>query len=99
MANDDDNSSNSSGTSNRGFAAMDDQKQREIASKGGSASGGNFKNDREKAREAGRKGCQASRRNTLDHTCSDALIKRPGHGAFSAFIMVIPRGIEPLLPG
>lgn len=42
----------------RGFAAMDPEEQREIASKGGSASGGNFKNDRQKAREAGRKGGQ-----------------------------------------
>jgi uncharacterized protein len=40
----------------RGFAAMDPHKQREIASKGGKASGGNFANDREKARSAGRKG-------------------------------------------
>jgi uncharacterized protein len=44
------------GTSKRGFASMDPDKQREIASKGGKASGGNFKNDREKARAAGRKG-------------------------------------------
>lgn len=42
-------------TSNRGFAAMDSDKQREIASMGGSASGGNFKNDRDKASEAGKK--------------------------------------------
>jgi uncharacterized protein len=55
---------NNSGTSNRGFAAMDENKQREIASKGGSASGGNFKNDRQKAREAGRKGGQSSSRST-----------------------------------
>lgn len=41
---------------NRGFASMDEDKQREIASKGGSASGGNFKNDRDKARRAGKKG-------------------------------------------
>lgn len=47
-------------TSNRGFAAMDREKQRLIASKGGKASGGNFANDREKAREAGRKGGQNS---------------------------------------
>jgi uncharacterized protein len=46
------------GSSNRGFAAMDQQKQRDIASKGGQASGGNFKNDRERAAEAGRKGGQ-----------------------------------------
>lgn len=43
-------------TSKRGFASMDQDKQREIASKGGKASGGNFKNDRKRAQEAGRKG-------------------------------------------
>jgi uncharacterized protein len=47
-------------TSNRGFASMDDEQQREIASKGGKASGGNFKNDPERASEAGKKGGQAS---------------------------------------
>jgi uncharacterized protein len=45
--------------SNRGFAAMDEKKQREIASKGGQASGGNFKNDPGRASEAGRKGGQS----------------------------------------
>jgi len=43
-------------TSNRGFASMDESKQREIASKGGKASPGNFKHDREKASRAGKKG-------------------------------------------
>lgn len=38
----------------RGFASMDRDKQRKIASKGGRASGGNFKNDREKASRAGK---------------------------------------------
>jgi uncharacterized protein len=33
---------------------------KEQASKGGSKSGGNFKNDREKARRAGRKGGRSS---------------------------------------
>lgn len=47
------------GTSNRGFASMDEDKQREIASKGGSVSGGNFKNDPQRASEAGRKGGRA----------------------------------------
>lgn len=52
--------------SNRGFAAMDEETQREIASKGGQSQGkennpGNFANDRQKASEAGRKGGQASR--------------------------------------
>ena len=46
-------------TSKRGFASMGEQKQREIASKGGQASGGNFKNDPERASEAGRKGGQS----------------------------------------
>lgn len=45
----------------RGFAGMDDEKQREIASKGGHSQGkennpGNFANDPERASEAGRKG-------------------------------------------
>lgn len=48
-------------TSNRGFASMDDKKQRAIASKGGKSQGkennpGNFANDREKASRAGREG-------------------------------------------
>lgn len=46
-------------TSDRGFASMDESKQREIASKGGSKSGGNFKNDTQKASSAGKKGAQA----------------------------------------
>lgn len=49
-----DNNQNQS--SERGFASMDKDKQREIASEGGKASGGNFKNDPERAAEAGRKG-------------------------------------------
>lgn len=32
-------------TDSRGFALMDEEKQKEIASKGGQASSGNFKND------------------------------------------------------
>jgi uncharacterized protein len=48
----------------RGFAAMDEATQRGIASKGGQSQGkennpGNFANDRERAREAGRKGGEA----------------------------------------
>lgn len=46
-------------TSNRGFASMDEDKQRKIASKGGSMSGGNFKNDPQRASEAGKKGAEA----------------------------------------
>ena len=59
MAND--NSTNS-GTSNRGFASMDDDKQREIASKGGKASGGQFgKPGGADPSKAGRKGGKSSR--------------------------------------
>ncbi len=38
---------------------MDESKQRDIASRGGQASGGNFRNDPERASEAGRKGGQS----------------------------------------
>ncbi|HVW13445.1 MAG TPA: KGG domain-containing protein [Mucilaginibacter sp.] len=49
-------------TSQRGFASMDDEKQREIASKGGKAaheSGHAHEFSSEEAREAGRKGGEA----------------------------------------
>ncbi|URD60522.1 general stress protein [Sphingomonas sp. KRR8] len=49
------------GKAKRGFAAMDPNRQREIASKGGKASGGNFANDRSRAAEAGRVGGKVSR--------------------------------------
>ncbi len=48
-------------TSKRGFASMDSDRQREIASKGGKASGGNFKNDPERAAKAGKIGGKSSR--------------------------------------
>jgi uncharacterized protein len=51
------------GTSNRGFASMDEEKQREIASKGGKAAhekGTAHEFTPEEAREAGRKGGKAS---------------------------------------
>ncbi|MBE7940542.1 MULTISPECIES: KGG domain-containing protein [Ramlibacter] len=50
------------GTSNRGFASMDPQRQREIASEGGRAAhekGTAHEFTSEEAREAGRKGGQA----------------------------------------
>ncbi len=55
-------------TNKRGFASMEDSKQREIASKGGKSQSketnpGNFANDREKASEAGKRGGQNSHRN------------------------------------
>lgn len=52
-----------SDTSNRGFASMDEDKQREIASKGGKAAhekGTAHEFTSEEAREAGKKGGEAS---------------------------------------
>ncbi len=43
-------------TSKRGFASMSKEKQREIASKGGRSSGGQFKSGDERTRRAGKKG-------------------------------------------
>ncbi|THF71602.1 general stress protein [Deinococcus sp. Arct2-2] len=56
-----------SASSGRGFARMDPQRQREIASKGGQAahaSGNAHQFTSEEARAAGRKGGQASRGRT-----------------------------------
>lgn len=55
-------SSNQGGKSNRGFASMDPQRQREIASEGGRAAhekGTAHEFTSEEAREAGRKGGMA----------------------------------------
>lgn len=46
---------------NRGFAGMDKDKQRKIASEGGKASGGQFKSGDERTRKAGKKGGEATR--------------------------------------
>jgi general stress protein YciG len=57
------NQDKKSDTSNRGFASMDEDKQREIASQGGKAShekGTGHEFTSEEAREAGRKGGQNS---------------------------------------
>ena len=47
-------------TGGRGFASMDEDKQRAIAAKGGHESGGNFRNDPQRAAVAGHKGGQVS---------------------------------------
>lgn len=55
-----------SDTSNRGFASMDEDKQREIASKGGQAAhekGTAHEFTSEEAREAGKKGGEAVSQN------------------------------------
>ena len=57
---------NRDSTSNRGFASMDDDKQREIASKGGQSvpdEKRSFSQDPELASEAGRKGGENSHGN------------------------------------
>lgn len=60
---------NNNGTSRRGFASMDEEKQREIASKGGKAAhekGTAHEFDSQEAAEAGRKGGQARAQNRQD---------------------------------
>lgn len=44
---------------NRGFASMDEDKQRRIASKGGKTSGGSFEEGSTRASKAGKKGAEA----------------------------------------
>lgn len=54
---------NKTSTSNRGFASMDGEKQREIARKGGESVPNekrSFSRDRELAAQAGRKGGESS---------------------------------------
>lgn len=61
-SNNQDNEGSKKGSSNRGFASMDPQRQREIASEGGRAAhekGTAHEFTSEEAREAGRKGGQA----------------------------------------
>lgn len=63
MADNENKSQSGGGTSNRGFASMDEEKQREIASKGGKSvppEERSFSKDPSLAAEAGRKGGQAS---------------------------------------
>lgn len=70
------NQGNQGGKSNRGFASMDPQRQREIASEGGRAAhekGTAHEFTSEEAREAGRKGGMArsaNRRNAMNQASS-----------------------------
>jgi general stress protein YciG len=70
------NQGNQGGKSNRGFASMDPQRQREIASEGGRAAhekGTAHEFTSEEAREAGRKGGMArsaNRRNAMNQNNS-----------------------------
>ena len=66
MPNSKNNPEKTTGSSKRGFASMDQAKQREISSKGGKAaheSGRAHQFDSEQARAAGKKGGSASSRN------------------------------------
>ena len=61
-------------TSNRGFASMDDDKQRDIASKGGQsvpAEKRSFSQDHDLAAEAGRKGGESSGGGDRQQSASD----------------------------
>jgi general stress protein YciG len=72
------NQGNQGGKSNRGFASMDPQRQREIASEGGRAAhekGTAHEFTSEEAREAGRKGGMArsaNRRNAMSNGSSNS---------------------------
>jgi general stress protein YciG len=71
----DNNQGKKSGTSNRGFASMDPQRQREIASEGGRAAhekGTAHEFTSEEAREAGRKGGQARSQNRAKNNSQGA---------------------------
>lgn len=80
------NQGNQGGKSNRGFASMDPQRQREIASEGGRAAhekGTAHEFTSEEAREAGRKGGMArsaNRRNAMGSSGSSSGSSSHGGG-------------------
>ena len=82
-------SSNQGGKSNRGFASMDPQRQREIASEGGRAAhekGTAHEFTSEEAREAGRKGGMArsaNRRNAMNNQSNSGSSHAGGGGSSS----------------
>jgi general stress protein YciG len=72
---------NNQGNSQRGFAAMDEQKQREIASKGGKAAhekGTAHEFDSEEARAAGQKGGKAAHEKGTAHEFDSEEASRAG---------------------
>ena len=81
------NQGNQGGKSNRGFASMDPQRQREIASEGGRAAhekGTAHEFTSEEAREAGRKGGMArsaNRRKAMEPSSSHASGSNSGGGS------------------
>ena len=83
------NQGNQGGKSNRGFASMDPQRQREIASEGGRAAhekGTAHEFTSEEAREAGRKGGMArsaNRRKAMDSGSGSSNSGSSSHGSGS----------------
>lgn len=83
------NQGNQGGKSNRGFASMDPQRQREIASEGGRAAhekGTAHEFTSEEAREAGRKGGMArsaNRRNAMNQSSSGSHASASNSGGSS----------------
>jgi len=74
-SNNQDNEGSKKGSSNRGFASMDPQRQREIASEGGRAAhekGTAHEFTSEEAREAGRKGGQARSQSNRSNRSSNS---------------------------
>ncbi len=70
------------GTSERGFASMDEEKQREIASKGGKAAhekGTAHEFTPEEAREAGHKGGKAAHERGTAHEFTPEEAREAGH--------------------
>ena len=81
-------------SSGRGFAAMDENRQREIAAKGGHESGGNFRNDPQRASEAAaRAGTRAA---ATSRTTANVL---PKPAARAASTDLKNKRKAPLLPG
>jgi general stress protein YciG len=83
------NQGNQGGKSNRGFASMDPQRQREIASEGGRAAhekGTAHEFTSEEAREAGRKGGMArsaNRRSAMSGSSGSSNSEGSSHGSGS----------------
>ncbi|HVY72706.1 MAG TPA: KGG domain-containing protein [Candidatus Paceibacterota bacterium] len=76
---------NNNNRSGRGFAGMDPDKQREIASKGGKAAhekGTAHEFDSQEAAEAGAKGGKASHSNDSNHNGSNRNQERDEDGRF-----------------
>ena len=78
--------------SKRGFGAMDPEQRRQMARKGGRMSGGNFKNDRNRAAELGsRGGKNSSGTFAADPARAAAAGRKGGKGRKTATALVEPQ--------